>query len=94
MPFIKISDDGNIEITDEDTIAFISDTDAPVQFAKSECRCEQGTWFANSTFGRNPLFWKLSQSETDRMADLKRICEQYRTVISISYQNGVFTIDL
>lgn len=95
MPFVKLSDDGNIETNQDGSIATISDADAPVQFAKAECRCEQGTWFANAFFGRNPLFWKLSQSETDRIVDLKRICGQYRTVISITFTDeDKFVIDL
>ena len=62
------------------------------QDAMSECRCEQGGNFTDSTYGRNPLVWKLSQSDTDRVADIKRIVEKYYAPNSISVENGIITV--
>ncbi len=94
MSFVKLTDNGDVAVNGDGTIALETDELAPVQFAKSECRCEQGQWFANNLFGRNPLYWKFSQSVTDRIQDITRICSQYRTVRTIYFQDEVFTIEL
>ena len=57
------------------------------QDAMSECRCEQGGNFADETYGRNPIVWKLSQSSADRIADVKRIVSKYYDPYSITYEN-------
>lgn len=63
------------------------------QDAMSECRCEQGGNFADSSYGRNPLVWKLSQSSADKIADVKRIVSKYYNPYSITYENGVITVN-
>ncbi len=63
------------------------------QDATSECRCEQGGNFADDTYGRNPLVWKLSQSPADRIADVKRIVLKYYNPYSITYENGIITVN-
>lgn len=63
------------------------------QDAMSECRCEQGGNFADSSYGRNPLVWKLSQSTADKIADVKRIVTKYYNPFSITYENGIITVD-
>lgn len=63
------------------------------QDAMSECRCEQGGNFTDDTYGRNPLVWKLSQSPADRIADVKRIVTKYYNPYSITYENGVITVN-
>lgn len=63
------------------------------QDAVSECRCEQGGNFADATYGRNPLVWKLSQSDIDKVADIKRIVTKYYNPNSITCDNGVITVD-
>ena len=54
------------------------------QDAMSECRCEQQGWFADDTYGRNPLVWKLPTSNNDKVADIKRIVTKYYQPQSIS----------
>jgi hypothetical protein len=63
------------------------------QDAMSECRCEQGGNFTDETYGRNPLVWKLSQSSADRVADIKRIVSKYYDPYSITYENGIITVN-
>ena len=63
------------------------------QDAISECRCEQGGNFADSTYGRDPLVWKLSQKNADKINDIKRIVTKYYTPYSISYDNGIITVN-
>jgi hypothetical protein len=63
------------------------------QDAASECRCEQGGNFADETYGRNPVVWKLSQSPADRVADVKRIVSKYYDPYSITYDNGIITVN-
>jgi hypothetical protein len=54
------------------------------QDAMSECRCEQQSWFADATYGRNPLVWKLPTGMNDKVADIKRIITKYYQPESIS----------
>jgi hypothetical protein len=63
------------------------------QDAISECRCEQGGNFADSTFGRSPLVWKLPSSNTDKVSDIKRIVTKYYNPYSITYANGIITVN-
>ena len=63
------------------------------QDAVSECRCEQGGNFADSTYGRNPLVWKLPSSLTDKVADIKRIVTKYYTPYSITAEDGKITVN-
>ena len=53
------------------------------QDAESECRCVQGGWFVDSTYGRNPFVWNLSPSIADWIADVNRIVSKYLTPQSI-----------
>ena len=63
------------------------------QDAMSECRCEQQGWFADETYGRNPLVWKLPTSNSDKVADIKRIVTKYYQPQSISSgADGAFTV--
>jgi hypothetical protein len=54
------------------------------QDAMSECRCEMQGYFADDTYGRNPLCWKLPTSNSDKVADIKRIVTKYYQPNSIS----------
>ena len=63
------------------------------QDAMSECRCEQQGWFADDTYGRNPLVWKLPTSQSDKVADIKRIVTKYYQPQSISSSSdGMFVV--
>jgi len=86
---IALDDNGNI-VFQNGKIA--ETTNAPLQYYKSECRCVQGNYVADSTYGRNPIVWELSQSIDDKISDLYRIGFKYLSVNSIIYQNGVFVI--
>lgn len=71
---------------------------ASVQNFESETRCEEGTFSFMPLFGLDPLAWKLSQSVSDRIADLLRIGAKYLTVQSISYNTtgktaGTYTVN-
>jgi len=86
--------DGNI-VVDETTglSKQVTGQQSLEQDAMSECRCEQGGNFTDDTYGRNPLVWKLSQSPADRIADVKRIVSKYYDPYSITYENGIITVD-
>lgn len=58
------------------------------QDARSECRCEQGTYFADAFYGRSPFAWKLSPRDSDRIADIKRIVTKYYEPSSIVIDNA------
>jgi len=86
--------DGNI-VVDETTglSKQVTGQQSLEQDAMSECRCEQGGNFADSSYGRNPLVWKLSQSPADKIADVKRIVSKYYNPYSITYENGIITVN-
>ena len=90
----QLDTDGNIVF---DTVTGLSKQVSGLaslqQDAISECRCEQGGNFADSTYGRDPLVWKLSQKNADKINDIKRIVTKYYTPYSISYDNGVITVN-
>ena len=89
----KLDSDGNIvEDTSTGLSAQVSGQASLEQDAVSECRCEQGGNFTDSTYGRNPLVWKLSQSDSDKVADVKRIVTKYYNPSSISCTNAVITV--
>jgi hypothetical protein len=90
----KIDSDGNIVFDTVTGLAVqVSGLTSLGQDAMSECRCEQGGNFADDTYGRNPLVWKLSQSSADRIADIKRIVTKYYNPYSITYENGTITVN-
>jgi len=90
----QLDTDGNIVF---DTVTGLSKQVSGLQSleqdAISECRCEQGGNFADSTYGRDPLVWKLSQKNADKINDIKRIVTKYYTPYSISYDNGIITVN-
>jgi len=90
----QLDSDGNI-IVDATTglVVQVAGLQSLEQDAMSECRCEQGGNFADSSYGRNPLVWKLSQSTADKIADVKRIVTKYYNPFSITYENGIITVD-
>jgi hypothetical protein len=90
----KLDSDGNIVINS--TIGLseqVSGLASLEQDAISECRCEQGGNFVDDSYGRNPLVWKLSQNSGDRVADIKRIVTKYYNPYSITYSNGIITVN-
>ncbi len=89
-----LDNDGNI-VVDAVTglVEQVTDLRSLEQDAMSECRCEQGGNFADSSYGRNPLAWKLSQSSADKIADVKRIVSKYYNPYSITYENGIITVN-
>ena len=90
----SLDGDGNI-VVDASTglVKQVTGLQSLEQDAMSECRCEQGGNFTDSTYGRNPLVWKLSQSSADKIADVKRIVSKYYNPYSITYENGVITVN-
>ena len=90
----KLDTDGNIiEDTTTGLSAQVTGQMSLEQDAVSECRCEQGGNFADSAYGRSLFAWKLSQSDTDKVADIKRIVTKYYNQNSISCENGIITVD-
>ena len=90
----KLDSDGNILVNATTGLSQqVTGRKSLEQDAMSECRCEQGGNFADSTYGRNPLVWKLSQSSADRIADIKRIVSKYYNPYSITYENGIITVN-
>jgi len=91
---IKLDSDGNIVINETTGLSEqVTGQQSLEQDAVSECRCEQGGNFTDATYGRNPLVWKLSQSSADRVADVKRIVTKYYEPYSITYENGIITVN-
>ena len=89
----KLDTDGNIVVNSITGFAeTVSGKLSLEQDAMSECRCEQGGNFADATYGRNPLVWKLSQSDADEVADIKRIVQKYFEPNSIAVHNGIITV--
>jgi len=89
-----LDSDGNIVIDGVTGLAKqVTGRQSLEQDAMSECRCEQGGNFADSSYGRNPLVWKLSQSSADKIADVKRIVSKYYNPYSITYENGIITVN-
>jgi hypothetical protein len=90
----KLDSDGNIIVNAiTGLVEQVTDLRSLEQDAMSECRCEQGGNFADETYGRNPLVWKLSQSSADKIADVKRIVTKYYDPYSITYENGIITVN-
>lgn len=81
MP-IALTDNGNFLLKDG---KLTQAQNPPLQYFKSEVRCIQETYAVDRTFGRNVLVWNLSQSPSDRCADLTRIGEKYMPVKSVTY---------
>lgn len=89
----KLDTDGNIIVNTSTGLSEqVSGLASLEQDAMSECRCEQGGNFADATYGRNPLVWKLSQSDADKVADVKRIVSKYYTPNTITVSDGVITV--
>ena len=88
--------DGNGDIVLDSVTGFsvqVTGQDSLEQDAMSECRCEQQGWFADDTYGRNPLVWKLPTTNNDKVADIKRIVTKYYTPQSISASaDGLFVV--
>ena len=86
--------DGNIMIDPISGLSLqVSGIASLEQDARSECRCEQQGWFADDTYGRNPLVWKLPTSQSDKVADIKRIVTKYYQPQSISSSSdGSFVV--
>jgi hypothetical protein len=90
----KLDTDGNIIVNPTTGLSYqVSGQEALEQDAVSECRCEQGGNFTDSSYGRNPLVWKLSQSNVDKVSDIKRIVTKYYNPNSIAYNDGVITVN-
>lgn len=88
-----LDSDGNIEVdTTTGLSKQVTGQQSLEQDAMSECRCEQGGNFVDSSYGRNPMVWRLSQNSADRIADVKRIVSKYYDPYSISYENGIITV--
>lgn len=80
---IALDDNGNFVV---DALNHLTSTRTPnVQCAKSELRCQQGSWFINPYFGRNQLVWTISQSTADRSLDITRIIQKYANPIAVTY---------
>lgn len=82
---IKIDANGDIVIDPVTGLSVqVTGLQSLEQDAMSECRVEQQSWFADDTYGRNPLVWKLPTSQSDKVADIKRIVTKYYQPQSIS----------
>lgn len=82
---IKIDANGDIVIDPVTGLSVqVTGLQSLEQDAMSECRVEQQSWFADDTYGRNPLCWKLPTSQSDKVADIKRIVTKYYQPQSIS----------
>lgn len=91
---IKLDGNGDIVLNSSTGLSVqVSGIDSLEQDAMSECRCEQQGWFADDTYGRNPLVWKLPTTNSDKVADIKRIVTKYYTPQSISASSdGLFVV--
>lgn len=91
---IKLDGNGDIVLDSVTGLSVqVTGQDSLEQDAMSECRCEQQGWFADDTYGRNPLVWKLPTTNNDKVADIKRIVTKYYTPQSISASaDGLFVV--
>ena len=91
---IKIDSNGDIVLNTTTGLSQqVSGIESLEQDAMSECRAEQQGWFADDTYGRNPLVWKLPTSQSDKVADIKRIVQKYYQPTSISSSSdGSFVV--
>jgi len=91
---IKLDGNGDIVLNSSTGRSVqVSGLESLEQDAMSECRCEQQGWFADDTYGRNPLVWKLPTSNNDKVADIKRIVTKYYQPQSISASSdGLFVV--
>ena len=91
---IKLDGNGDIVLDSVTGLSLqVTGQDSLEQDAMSECRCEQQGWFADDTYGRNPLVWKLPTTNNDKVADIKRIVTKYYTPQSISASSdGLFVV--
>ena len=90
---IKLDGNGDIVLNATTGLSVqVSGIDSLEQDAMSECRCEQQGWFADDTYGRNPLVWKLPTSNNDKVADIKRIVTKYYQPQSIAFSDGYFVV--
>jgi len=91
---IKIDSNGDIVLNSTTGLSVqVAGMESLEQDAMSECRCEQQGWFADDTYGRNPLVWKLPTSNSDKVADIKRIVTKYYQPSSISASSsGEFVV--
>jgi len=89
-----LDDNGRIMVDSSTGLAKqVYDFDLLEQDARSECRCEQQGWFADSDYGRNPLVWKLPTGQSDKIADIKRIVTKYYQPTTISpTDDGLFQV--
>lgn len=82
---LALDDDGTILFNDETGLSKQRyGQELLEQDARSECRCEQDTYFADVFYGRSPFAWKLSPLQSDRVADVKRIVTKYYEPASIT----------
>lgn len=90
---ISVNSNGEIQVDSITGLSIqVEGLQALEQQAMSECRCEMGQNFADPNYGRDSLVWKLSQSNIDRVADIKRIVRKYYEPNSISVQDNVITV--
>lgn len=80
----KLNDDGVIQFDETTGLSLqVYGYQSLEQDSRSECRCVQNTYFADSEYGRNPLVWTLSIRIADRIADVNRIVNKYVSPQSI-----------
>jgi hypothetical protein len=85
----KLNDNGEIQFDETTGLSLqIYDYQSLEQDARSECRCVQNTYFADSAYGRNPLVWNLPTKHADRIADINRIVNKYVTPVSIEVDSN------
>jgi len=91
---IKLDGNGDIVLNPTTGLSEqVSGIESLEQDAMSECRCEQQSYFVDDQYGRNPLIWKLSTSNNDKVADIKRIVTKYYQPQSISSSaDGMFVV--
>lgn len=89
---IALDENGNFDVDANNHLKLASNN--PAQNYQSECRCLQGTYAMDQSYGLNPVVWELSQSVRDRCADIYRIGIKYMTVQSVLYDqtNDVYSI--
>jgi hypothetical protein len=90
---ISVNSNGEIQVDPVTGLSLqVFGKDALEEQAMSECRCEMNGNIADPNYGRDSLVWKLSQSNIDRVADIKRIVRKYYEPNSISAQDNIITV--
>ena len=85
---IALTENGDFKVNEAGRLTQVTMSPSPEeQRFQSECRCLQGDYFADRSYGLDPLIWYLPSKPADKVSDLVRVSAKYLTARSISYDD-------